>query len=155
MKRGEKTPESVKRRKQFQRKKMRYMELREELQLAGVIPTEPAGAIRNEQVDPAAQSGGECPALVGEAVRRGWAVPEARKPGLVDEMVKIIDDPEGSDKVKVAAFNALRQADQAQWERDHPQDKQAAGPTVLNVVEVVIGGNDRADVAEAAAVPPE
>ena len=134
MKRGEKTPESVKKRKRLQRHKMRYMELREELQIAGVIPTEPAGATRDERVNPASQTSQVLPALTAEAIRKGWAVPEEKKPQLVDEMVKIVDDPEESNKVKVAAFNALRQADQHQHERDNPSKKDGGdNPTEVNV----------------------
>jgi hypothetical protein len=38
-------------------------------------------------------------------------------------MVGIMDDPDQSAKVKVAAFNALRMADKDQWEREHPQQR--------------------------------
>lgn len=127
----------------------------ENAQLAGEIPTVPVEALRPEAVSPSAQEDQPMPRLVERAIRCGWAVPEDRKPQIVDEMLKIIDNPDGADKVKIAAFNALRQADQVQYERDHPEAGKAAGPTVLNVVEVVVGGNDRADVAEAAALPPE
>lgn len=133
MKRGSDSAEYRKRRQQLQRKKKRYMELREELQVAGEIPTEPSGAIRDEQVDPATQGGQALPKLTTQAIRNGWAVPEEKKPALVDEMVKIIDDPEESNKVKVAAFNALRQADQHQFERDNPETKSGANNTVVNI----------------------
>lgn len=154
--RGQDSPDYIKARRRLQRRKKRYMELREELMEAGEIPVEPSGAIRDERVDPAKQKDQPLPALVGEAVRRGWAVPEAKKPVLVDEMTAIIDDPEESNKVKVAAFNALRQADQSQWERDNPkEDKAAPGVTVLNVVEVIVDGKNGANVGEAAAIPQE
>lgn len=139
MKRGERSPEATKRYKQLQRHKKRYMELREELQLAGVIPVEPDGAIRDERVDPDEQGEQSLPALTGEAIRRGWAVPEERKPRLVDELVGILDDPEESAKVKVAAFNALRQADQAQYERDNPGSKGEL-PSAININVVTVEG---------------
>lgn len=121
-----------KKRKTRQRKRQMYMELREDLQLSGDIPTTPEGAIRNEVVPPCADP--PIPELVQQAVRRGWAVPEERKPGIVDEMLKVIDNPEESAKVKVAAFNAVRMADQQQYERDHPQRAgQAKGGTTVNV----------------------
>lgn len=148
MKRGEHTPESERRRKQLQRRKKRYMELREELTLAGVIPTEPAGAIRDERVDPATQGGQALPALIGEAIRKGWAVPEEKKPGFVDELGAIIENPEESNKVKVAAFNALRMADKDQWERDHPEvGTTEKGPTTLNVNIVNVDGSPTRDVS--------
>lgn len=120
MKRGEHSPEATKRRKQQQRKYRRYMELRDELQTSGVIPVEPSGAKRSERVDPATQSEQKLPELIPQAIRKGWAVPEEKKPALVDEMVAIVDDREESNKVKVAAFNALRMADRSQWEQENP-----------------------------------
>lgn len=144
MRRGEHTPEAVKRRKQLQRKKRRYMELRDELETLGLIPVEPTGAVvgavrpdGTDRVDPATQGEQHLPALVGQAVRNGWAVPEEKKPRLVDEMVAIVDNPEESNKVKVAAFNALRQADQHQYERDNPEAKRGGGEPVQLSVNIV------------------
>ncbi len=173
MKRGEKTPEAEKRRRQRQRKYRRYMELRDELQTAGVIPIEPTGARFSEAVNPATQGDQPLPGLVSQAVRNGWEVPEARKPGLVDEMVAIVDNPEEANKVKVAAFNALRQADQSQWERDHPKDgdREKGSAAVVNINVVTVdskpltavevsaiadgGEQDRTRLPEAAAIPTE
>lgn len=98
------------------------MELREELQLAGVLPTEPDGAIHPERVDPADQTAQPLPALVEQAIRKGWAVPEEKKPPLVDELVAITLNKEMSPKQKIAAFNALRAGDRSQWEQDNPVD---------------------------------
>lgn len=170
MKRGERTPEAEKRRRQLHRKKQRFAELREELQLAGVLPVEPGGAFRDERVDPSTQSEQSLPALTGQAARRGWAVPEEKKPALVDELVGIIDDPEESNKVKVAAFNALRQADQSQWERDNPEKAKGGGggfqlnvnvvavDTATQMVEVDAVDDNKQDpegLEEATEVPPE
>lgn len=102
--------------------KKRYSAAREEAQLAGVIPTTPDGAVRDERVPPSIQGHQLLPALIAEAIRRGWAVPDGIKPALVDEMVAVILDPERSDKAKIAAFNALRMADRSQWEQDNPVD---------------------------------
>ena len=115
MKRGEHTPDSVKRRKAMQRKKQRYMELREELQLAGIIPTEPSGAIRDETVDSSTQGTPDTSAVTREAIRRGWAVPDAIKPQLVDELIAVVQDPDERSKVRVASFAALAKADWNQW----------------------------------------
>ncbi len=98
--------------------KATYAKAREDAQLAGVIPTEPVGAVRNEVVS---TSDAPQPGLLQQALRNGWEVPHENKPRLVDEMTKIIDDPNIPVKVKVAAFNALRMADQQQYERDHPE----------------------------------
>lgn len=172
------SPESAKAYKRLQRKVKRYMELREELQVAGKIPVEPDGAARatcrptgDERVPASAQGEQPLPHLIGQAVRNGWAVPEEKKPQLVDEMTGIIDDPEESNKVKVAAFNALRQADQSQWERDHPKEGETSKtPVTVNIsVETIerrediklievqsgIGEQDHTGVPEAARLPEQ
>jgi hypothetical protein len=154
VKRGERTPEATRDYRKLQRHKRRYMELREELQLAGVLPVEPDGSLRNERVDPADQTAQALPALTGVAIRRGWAVPEEKKPLLVDELVSIMENPEESNRVKVAAFNALCQADQHEHERNNPKDGQFGTTTILNVVEVVVGG-DGGDIPKAAAISKE
>lgn len=79
--------------------------------------------MKAEQVNPAMQSDAPIPGLIESAIRQGWAVPDHKKPDLVDELIKILDDPEASQKVKVAAFNALRMADQQEYERRYPQAK--------------------------------
>lgn len=113
--------------------KATYAKAREEAQLAGVIPTEPVGAVRDERVDPASQSAPPLPGLVATAIRNGWEVPLGRKPQLVDELISILDNPDQSAKVKVAAFNALRMADQHQFERDNPDQVKERGAFVLNI----------------------
>lgn len=105
-----------------QRIKDRYAHAREDAQLAGLIPTTPEESLKPEQVNPATQSDAPHPELVAQAIRKGWAVPEERKPRLVDELTKIIDNPEAPEKVKVAAFSALRLADKDQYERDNPEE---------------------------------
>lgn len=126
-----------------QEARRKYAQARENAQIIGVLPTTPEGALKPEQVDPATQSEQAQPALIGEAIRRGWAVPEEKKPGLVDELTGIVENPEAQPKVKVAAFNALRMADKDQYERDHPKQAEQSGATILNVnvVEVPVSGD--------------
>lgn len=147
MKRGEKTPESVKRRKTLQRHKQRYMELREELQLAGVIPVEPVGATRDERVDPASQEEQSLPAIVRESIRRGWNVPDDIKPQLVDELISIVQDGDASYKEKIASFSALAKADWNQWRQDNPDKGAAQVPTVLNITEIIVDVGSNQDSA--------
>jgi hypothetical protein len=52
------------------------------------------------------------------AIRHGWAVPDERKPGYVDELGAVLEDPESPAVAKVTAFNALVKGDQLQHERD-------------------------------------
>src|SRR5262245_51536987 len=104
-----------------QKLRRRYARLREDLQLSGDLETVPQGAVRPAVVDPASQGDGGSallPGLVARALREGWDVPDDAKPGVVDELSAVIDDPETPASAKVAAFDALRRADQAQWERD-------------------------------------
>ncbi len=110
-----------------------YSAVREEAQLAGIIPTIPEGGVRNEVVDPKTQSKQALPNLIGGAIRKGWAVPEDRKPGLVDELMDIAENEEETAKNKIAAFNALRLADQQQYERDHPEEIAKKGGQSVSV----------------------
>lgn len=126
--------------------KKRYSAAREEAQLAGVIPTTPDGAVHEERVSPSAQSEDSSitAALVAQAIRNGWEVPKASREQFVDELTKVINNPDETAKAKIAAFNALRLADKDQWERDHPAEAGRAkggggssGPSV-NVIQANI-----------------
>lgn len=109
-----------KKRKTRQRKRELYQKVREDLQVSGDLPVTPEGALKSERVDPATQEDTPQPKLIQRAIRQGWAVLEEKKPNLVDELTKIIDNPDMPAKMKIAAFNALQQADRSQWERDNP-----------------------------------
>jgi hypothetical protein len=127
--------------------KARYSKLREDAQLHGLIETSPEGAVRCEVVDPASQDEQQIPSLDREAIRRGWAVPEEKKPQLVDRLMEpffkddTIITKEG--QVMTVApdrhllkenFKALALADRMQWERDHPEEAgKAKGKTEVNV----------------------
>lgn len=125
------------RRLQRQNLMQRYSKLREDAQLAGLIKTEPAEAVKDERVKH------DDPKLIERAIRSGWAVPEEVKPELVAEMTAIVtdDSEESSDKTKVAAFRALLAADQAQHERDNPAAKKG-GATVNVSVQTNIAAVD-------------
>jgi hypothetical protein len=98
--------------------KDRYAHAREDAQLTALIPTTPEEALTPERVDPSVQSEQRFPALIGRAIRQGWAVPDERKPGYVDELAEVLEDPEAAAVAKVMAFNALLKGDQLQHERD-------------------------------------
>lgn len=121
-----------KRRKTRQRKRELYQKVREDLQLSGDLPTTVEGALRPERVDPASQTEAPQVGPVTQALRNGWAVPEHRKPDLVDELLAIVNNTEIPPKTRVAAFNALRMADREQWERDNPQQAKALGVSISN-----------------------
>lgn len=125
-KRNRKSHPTTKSRNRRQKIKAAYAKAREDAQLAGVIPTAPEGAVRDERVDPTTQSVQPLSEMIAQAIRKGWAVEDGMKPHLVQEMVQIVLDPLMSAKAKVAAFQALRMADQSQWDRDHPT---ATNPT--------------------------
>jgi hypothetical protein len=80
------------------------------------------------------------------SVKRGWATPEEVKEDLVDDMMRIVRDPDMKAKDRVAAFNALRVADQSQWERDNPVESGKSKGGSVNTV------NNNLIVAAAAAV---
>ena len=129
---------TTKGRSKRQKKVRKYGRLKEDLQIAGVIPILPEEAVRSEVVDPKTQSEQPLPGLIGIAIRRGWAVPEEKKPRLVDEMVGIIENPEVGEVPKIMAFNALNKGDQVQYERDNPEAAgKAKGKTEVNVGVVV------------------
>ena len=120
--------------------KKRYQKAREDAQLTGLIPTTPDGAVLPERVDPNGQGSQPLSGLIGQAIRKGWATPEEKKPRLVDEMIGIVEDPEAKTFDKVAAYNALLKGDQAQFERDQPEQaaKAKGGVRIDNTNEVTV-----------------
>jgi hypothetical protein len=82
---------------------------------SNVVPEE---SLKPERVDPSVQSEQRFPALIGRAIRHGWATPDEKKPGYVDELAGVLEDPEAPAVAKVMAFNALLKGDQIQHERD-------------------------------------
>lgn len=107
-----------------QKLKDKYAHVREEAQLAGLIETRPEEALQPERVDPATQGEQALPRVEAMAVRNGWAVPEEKKPQLVDNMVGIANDPDQKASTRVLAFQALAKADQMQHDRDNPKIKE-------------------------------
>jgi hypothetical protein len=122
-------------RKTPQRKVKHYMELREELQVAGRIPVEPVGAVRNERVNPASQPDVEIPSLVLTAVRDNWATPASKKPLVVDRLVEMVLSDETKPGTALYAAKVLHEIDKEQHERDHPELKKDSeqGTTQVNV----------------------
>lgn len=140
-KRNRKSKPTTKARNAKQKLKDRYAHAREDAQLAGLIPTTPEEALKDERVPPSAQTEQPLPHLTSEAIRRGWAVPEERKPGLIDELIAIVENHDLPEKVRVSAFNALRQADDSQHERDNPTGKNARPLDPLGAGTTIINGN--------------
>ena len=106
--------------------KDRYAHARDDAQRLGLIPTTPEESLTPERVNPLSQSGVTFPALIETAIRNGWAVPEDKKPQLIDELIEVATIPTDSENpkmliAKVQAVNALHRADQMQYERDHPE----------------------------------
>lgn len=124
--RKSKSRPTSKRRAQRQKIKERYAKAREDAQLAGLISTTPEEALKPERVDPSTQSSQPLSELVAQAIKKGWAVEDGMKPHLIQEMVDIVMDVNMPAKAKITAFNALRMADQSQWDRDHPEVKPTA-----------------------------
>ena len=113
--------------------KARYAKAREEAQLAGVIPTTPDGAVRNERVPTAPDP--VLPELVRQAIRESWATPDRAKARVVASLLEpffnniTVVDEEGralqipaSPKLLNELAKTLRMLDQTQYERDHPEE---------------------------------
>lgn len=155
MKKGQHSKESRARYKKLQRNKKRYQELREELQLAGVLPTEPDGAIKPERVDPAKQGNAALPEVVRQGLKESWATPDSAKPAIVAALLEpfytedVVLDKDGnqvrvppSRKMLNELAKTLRMLDQTQFERDHPEDAGKAkgnGVKITNQVGVSVG----------------
>ena len=123
-------------RKDRQHKRRLYQQIREDLQVAGEIPTTTEGALRSEVVDTADQA---MPELIAQAIRNGWEVPREKRPRFVDELASILENPDEPSKMKIAAFNALRMADKDQYERDHPKEEDSnRGAAVVNINVVTV-----------------
>lgn len=98
--------------------KDRLAHAQDDAQRLNIIPTVPEEALKPARVDPSSQSEQRLPGLVGMAIRHGWAVPDEKKPGYVDELAEVLENPEAPAVAKVMAFNALVKGDQIQHERD-------------------------------------
>lgn len=134
MARKRKSKPTSSKRNQRQKANASWQKYREDKQLGGEWETRPEGALTAEQVDPATQKEQPLPGLIGTAIRRGWAVPEEKKPQLVDELVGVMEDPEVSPMTKVKAYNALVSGDKTQYERDYPEEAaKAKGSNQVNV----------------------
>ena len=140
-----------KRRKARQKLREHYAKVREDAQLAGVIPTAPEGALRSEVVDPRLQGCQQLPAIVRDALRENWSTPNEAKPGIVGSLLEpffsqdVVLDKDGN-QVKVPPNRAmlielaktLKMLDQTQFERDNPEQaaKAKGGSTTSTVVSV-------------------
>lgn len=81
-------------------------------------PLPPEESLKPERVDPSSQDSRRYPGLIGRAIRKGWATPDEKKPGLVDELIATVEDKSASAMAKIFAFNALVKGDQVQRECD-------------------------------------
>jgi hypothetical protein len=135
-----------------QKIKVKYAKAREDAQLAGIIPTTPEGAVRDERVPSAPDPLRGLPELVRQALRESWATPDAAKPAVIAsllrpfyEQMKALD-VEGKvvelstpPKTLNELARTLMALDQTQYERDNPEAagkaKGAGTGTTVNVVQ--------------------
>lgn len=105
------------------------MATREDAQLAGIIPTTPAGAIRDERAGGAAI----LPDVIRQALRESWATPDAAKPAIIASLLEPFFEEREKDPVTgkpvppsrsqlMELAKVLKLLDQTQWERDHPEE---------------------------------
>lgn len=138
-------------RKSKQRTKEQYAKAREAAQLAGVIPTIPEGAVRDERVDPATQDEQRFPGLDRLAIRegKGWGVNEHIKRKVIETSAEVLFekktyfDTEGNEKecppdraAQAQAARTLLAAEKMEMELAHADDK-PPGINIDNTVNVV------------------
>lgn len=123
MARKRKSKPTSKRRAQRQKLKDRYAHAREDAQLAGLIPTAPEEALKDERVDPKTQGEQDTSGIDRRAARNGWALPDHKKVQVVDRLSEIFEPSnEKPDRYLMEkTAKVLIIADQRQWERDNPQ----------------------------------
>lgn len=132
-----KTSAGKKRRKTYQRGKLRYAKKREDAQLSGEEAITPAGAVRDEVVDPRSQDEQRFPGLDRLAIRNdgnGWAVPESVRRKVIEKNAEVLFErrviyKDGLEielppdrKTIIEASKVLLTADQRQYERDNPEE---------------------------------
>ena len=117
-----------KRRRKKQELKERYAKVREDAQLADLIPTTPEGAVRCEVVN---TGNAQLPELVRQAIRGNWATPNVAKGAIVAKLLepffaeRELDalgkpiPPNRAQMIELA--KTLRLLDQTQFERDNPE----------------------------------
>lgn len=137
--------------------KATYAKAREEAQLMDVIPTEPAGAVRDERVNPSTQDEQRFPGLDRAAIMgdgKGWAVNDAIKRKIIEKNAevlyerKVFFDKDGNerelppDRAAIEkASRVLLQADQTQFERDDPE-RAGKAKGAVNVGVAVLNWDD-------------
>jgi hypothetical protein len=112
-------PTSKKKRKARQRLRERYMKVREDCQLEGIIETTPEGALCNE-VAPVAPDP-PLPHLVREAIKNNWPTPDCNKPGIVDSLCAAVHDRDANAALRIECFKVLFLLDKLQYDIDHPE----------------------------------
>lgn len=128
-----------------------FSKAREAAQLEGVLPTEPAGAVRDEVVPPHLQDEQRFPGLDRVAIRndgKGWSVPEHVKRKVIETAAEVVFERKtyfNSDGVEVEvpadryaqaqASRTLLTADEKQWEREKPEEAgKARGAAQVNIL---------------------
>lgn len=109
-----------KRRRKRQELKERYMKVREDAQLADLVPTTPEGAVRNEA---ALTADVQLPELVRQGLRESWATPDCAKGAVVANLLEpFFREERPEPKILNELAKTLRLLDQTQFERDHPEE---------------------------------
>lgn len=136
------------RRLKKQNLRARYSKVREDAQLAGVIPMTPEGAPRPEKVDPRLQGCQQLPEIVKQALKDNWSTPDAAKPAIVGALLgpffesTVVLDKDGNrvvippdPKLLNELARTLRMLDQTQFARDNPEaaGKARGGTTSVSV----------------------
>jgi hypothetical protein len=163
-KRKPKPTSKAKNRKQKIKKK--YAKAREDAQLAGIIPTTPDGAVKNERVQPFAQTlGPALPEIVRQALKDNWATPDSAKPAIIASLLEafykddIVLDENGKEvrvkpsrKLLMELAKTLHLLDQTQWERDHPAEAGKAKGGGMGGIGVAVSVDVQSNIQAAALI---
>lgn len=145
-KRKRKSRPTTARRNKDQKLREKYAKVREEAQLAGIIPTTPEGAVRDERAKSVDPLDG-LPDYVKQALRESWATPASAKPAIIAALLRPFFNEvpvmtKDGDLVYVPAsaktLNELARTilamDQNQFARENPEAAgKAKGPTINGV----------------------
>lgn len=147
-------PPTNSRRNRRQKIRERLAKAREDAQLVGLVETVPAGAVRDERVNPTVQSEQQFPQLIETAIKRGWATPENKKPEIIDGLIsefETTDDPH----LKNVIAKTLLTGDKHQWERDNPEDagKAAGANQSIDLAELLSRAEEHRRINHAESMP--
>lgn len=136
MVRKRKSKPTSKRRAERQSVTRRLTHALDDAQRLGLVPTVPEVVPGlDKAVDPKSQEEQKIPSLDRQAIKKGWSVPEDKKPLVIQRLLEPFDDAEADGWLLKENAKVLISADQRQWERDNPEEAgRSKGGLGINLV---------------------